>query len=553
MTLSTFSKRLTLALPLAVALLVGGSGCQPGETRVEAGNRAQELYVGIGAEPATLDPHLAVGVPEFKVLLALFEGLVKRDAKTLEIKPAVARSWEISEDATTYTFHFDPDARWSNGDRVTPEDFRFSIERILNANLGSSYAKMLFPLRKGEAYHRGEVEDFDEVGVRILDPYTLELTLEYPLAYFLDLLAHGAWYPVHPPTILAYGNDNPHDRLARWTRPGRLVGNGPFQLAEWRLNAALVVRPNPYFRAADQVRLNEIHFHPIQADAEERAFRNGFLHYTSTVPPHRVQWYQTNQPEDIRFDTYLGTYYFMFNTLTPGLEDPRVRRALSLSIDREAITRAILRGGQKPAYHFTPPDTAGYTSPSTVPHDPERARELLAEAGFPGGAGFPEIEFLYNTSDAHRSIALAVQQMWRRELGIDIRLYNVEWGVYLARRRNRDFEMMRAGWIGDYNDPSTFLDLFTAGSSNNFSGWSDDVYDEAIRASRRTLDPEQRAAYFARAEEILLREGPVIPVYFYVNSLLIDPAVGGHHPNVLDYHPYQHLYLRPPGGSGATP
>jgi oligopeptide transport system substrate-binding protein len=534
------SDRFLLTALLALCLLT--SACSQRERPVDAGVRDGILLVGNGTEPATLDPHLAVGVTEHEILRALFEGLVTRDGRDLSVRPAVAQSWTISDDGKVYTFALDPRARWSNGDPVTASDFLFSFERMLNPRLGSSYAKMLHPLEGAAAYNRGEITDFGSVGVRVIDPQTLELRLHEPLAYFLDLLAHGAWYPVHPPSVLAAGDR--YDRLSRWTRPGKLVGNGPFQLSEWRLNAVVEVTRNRYFREAESTRLNAIRFFPIASmDTEERAFRSGFLHITHTIPPHRIDWYQSNRADAIHFDTYLGTYYYTLNVRQPPLDDPRVRLALAMSIDRQAIVDTILRAGQKPAFHFTPPNTAGYTSPYQQTFDPEAARQLLAEAGFADGAGFPEVEVLFNTSEAHREIAVAIQQMWRRELGIRVRLHNEEWKVYLDSRRAGRFEILRAGWIGDYNDPSTFLELFTRASGNNPSGWSHDDYEKWLASARSSRDPDERKRLFGKAETLLLQEAPVIPLYFYVRSTLIDERVRGRHANVLDFHPWQDIYF----------
>ena len=520
------------------------TACGKRTTQVEQGNRDQVLYLGCGAEPSGLDPHIVTGVTEHYILLALLEGLVTRDPKTLDIRPGVAQAWTISEDGRTYTFHFDPAARWSNGDPVVAGDFVFSFKRILSPALGAPYAYMLYPMRGAKAFHTGEVKDFDAVGVSAPDDATLTIELESPTPYFLSLLTHYSWWPVHPPTILKHGAMT--DRISDWTRPGNFVGNGPFLLKSWRLNDRIVVTKNPGYRDAASVRLNGIHFLPLATDAEERAFRAGFIHLSYSVPSHRIDWYEKNRPGNIRFDTYLGTYYYALNTHVPPLDDPRVRKALAYAINREDLTQHILRAGQQPAYHFTPPGTNGYTPEAGFAYDPDQARALLAEAGFPGGKGFPKIELLYNTSEAHRTLALAIQQMWKTELGIDIELFNQEWKVYLATRESGDFQIVRAGWIGDYDDPDTFLSLLTSASGNNHSGWSNAAYDALIAQSRSTRDRSTRNALFQKAETLLLDAMPVIPVYFYVRSLLIDEAVHGWYPNILDYHPYNEIYLEAP-------
>lgn len=528
-------------LPSLALLALLFSGCGERQSNVEQGNAAQELYIGIGTEPEGLDPHLVTGVTEHYVLLSLLEGLTTVHPKTLAIEPGVAERWEISEDGLRYTFHLDPVARWSNGDPVTAGDFMFSFERILTPALGAPYAYMLYSIKNAEAFNKGELSDFAEVGVKAPDPRTLTFELEAPTPYFLSLSTHYTWWPVHPPTVLAHGGMT--DRISKWTKPGNFVGNGPFALKTWRLNHSIEVEKNPHYRASDSVRLNGIHFLPIAIDAEERAFRADQLHITSTVPIPRIDWYRENAPDAMHFNTYLGVYYYLINTEREALKDPRVRKALAYSIDREALTEHVLKAGQKPAHHFTPPNTGGYTAEVKLPYDPELARELLAEAGYPGGAGFPEFELLFNTSESHRTVAVAIQQMWKEELGIDVGLYNQEWKVYLATRKAREFDIVRAAWIGDYVDPNTFLSLLTSDNGNNHSNWGDPEFDALIAHAAVEQNPDARFSLFQKAEAILMDEMPVIPIYFYVRSTLIDESVRGWQPNILDYHPYQDVWL----------
>jgi len=534
----------TLGLVSAIASLAGGCGASP--THVERGNREQILHLSSGSDPSSLDPQLVTGISERYILLALMEGLVTRDPETLAVEPAVAESWTVSDDGLTYRFDLDPEARWSNGDRVTADHFVFAYRRMLSPEFGAPYAYMLYSMKNARAFHKGELTDFSRVGVRAVDPGTLEIELERPTPYFLDLLAHESWWPVHPPTILEHGAMT--DRVSDWTRPENFVGNGPFTLDEWQLNRRIAVSANPKYREAEQIRLRGIRFYPLSGDTEERAFRAGYIHLSYSAPTHRADWYRRNRPDQIRFDTFLGTYYYAFNVDRPPLDDRRVRRALALSIDREALTRHILRAGQKPARHFTPPGAGrGYAPDARMPYDPERARRLLAEAGYPGGEGFPELTLLYNTKDDHRTIAVAIQQMWREELGVDISLVNQEWKVYLTSRQNGEFDIVRAGWIGDYNDPNTFLNLLSGDSGNNHTNWSHPRYNELIQKASETPDRQRRQAIFRQAESLLLREAPIVPIYFYVRSLLIDEAVRGWPPNLLDYHPYNDVYLEPEG------
>ncbi|CAI8261941.1 MAG: Periplasmic murein peptide-binding protein [Opitutia bacterium UBA7350] len=515
--------------------------CTKHQTNVERGNLNGELYVGIGAEPAALDPHLTTGLTEYSVMLALLEGLTTLHPETMAVQPGVARSWSVSEDGLSYTFNFDPNARWSNGESVTPQDFIFSFKRILSPELGAPYAYMLYLMRGAEAYNRGEIKNFAAVGVRAPDSKTLVIDLISPTPYFLSMLSHNTWWPVHPPTILAHGSMT--DRISKWTKPGNFVGNGPFLINRWHLNNGIHAVRNPHYREHPKVSLNGIHFLPIAIQSEERAFRSGHLHITSSVPIHRIDWYKANQPESLRIDTALGVYYYMLNTERGPLQDSRVRQALAYSIDRSKLTEHVLKAGQAPAFHFTPPGTGGYHARTRLPFDPALARQKLAQAGFPEGKGFPKLQLLFNTSESHRTLAVAIQQMWKKELGIEIELHNKEWKAYLATRQSGDFDILRAAWYGDYDDPNTFLSLGESHNGNNHTNWHNPRYDALIAEAARETNLQIRHELFQEAEDLLIDALPVIPIYFYVTSRLIDSSVKGWFPSILDNHPYQAVNL----------
>jgi oligopeptide transport system substrate-binding protein len=529
-------------LLLPVSLLF--TACGQRDTAVERGIREQVFHISVGAEPEELDPHIVTSVAASDVLRALLEGLVNQDPRDLSPVPGVAERWEISDDLRDFTFHFRADARWSNGEPVTADDFAFSYQRMLSPGLGAQYAEMLYVIEGARAFHSGEISDFAEVGVEAVDPRTLRIRLAHPTPYFLSLLDHFAWWPVHPGTILQHGRMD--QRATGWTRAGNFVGNGPFRLVEWRSGRPIVAERNPHYWDAPNVRLNAIHFHGIESpDTEERAFRSGQIHATKNVPPSRIDHYKNNHPEVLRSEPYLGIYYFRLNVTHPALQDLRVRQALSLAIDREALIRTVMHGHVDPAFFFTPPDIGGYTSEARVDFDPERARELLAEAGFPNGEGLPPMDLLFNTQEVHRRMSEAVQQMWRRHLNVRVQLFNQEWQVYLGSVRNMNYQIARAAWIADYIDPSTFLDLWITGSGNNNTGWSNEAYDEAMRNAAQTIDPEERNRFFQEAERILLEEMPVIPIYHYRANYLLHPSVRGWYPNLLNRHSFQRIYLEP--------
>ena len=531
---------LVLSLSCAVAL----SACGGGESRVEAGNREQVLHWGNGAEPQELDPHIVTGVPEHHIIIALLEGLVLKDPATLEIIPGVAERWEVSTDGLVYTFHLRADARWSNGDPVTAGDFAWSWQRALTPSLGNLYAYMYFPIRNAEAFATGKIDDFDEVGVEVLDEHTLRVTLNHPTPYFLQLLDHYSMFPVHRATLEQHGD--PFQRGSDWTRAGNFVGNGPFVLQEWQLNKVVAVEKNPNYWDAERVRLNGIHYYPVEnVSTEERMFRAGQLHVTGAIPPDKIAVYRAESPELLRTDPYLGNYFYRINVEVPHLADPRVRRALAMSIDREQIVEHVTQGGQIPAYAFTPPDTLGYTAPPAFAHDPDAARALLAEAGYPGGRGFPPTELLYNTSEGHRKLAVAIQQMWKRELGIEITLNNQDWKVYLDSVNNGSYQIARAGWIGDYVDPNSFLDMWVTDGGNNRTGWGDPRYDQLVlECAPRAPDRERRYQCFQEAEALLMEAMPVIPVYFATRNYLVRPSVRGMPPNLLGYPLFKQVYLQ---------
>jgi len=531
-------------IPLLLCAVIGLSGCGGRETPVDIGNREQVFHRGMGSDPKGLDPHITTGVTAFNVISTLLEGLVSPHPEDVSTRPVpgVAESWDISADELEYTFHIREDARWSNGDPVTAGDFVFSFERILSPKLGSEYAYMLFCMKGAEDFNSGKITDFSQVGVKALDDHALRIALNSPTKYFLSLLMHHSWFPVHPPTILAHG---PIDhRISEWTDPEHYVGNGPFTLKSWEPGKKLVVVKSRTYWDRDAVRLNEMRFYPIgDHTAEERAFRAGQLHVTEVVPLDRIQYYLEDQPRLIRVDPYLGTYYYLFNVTRPPMDNVNVRRALAMAIDREKLVRFVTKGGEEPAYHFTPPDTAGFTSRARLAHDVEEARRLLAEAGYPNGEGFPKVELLYNTSDAHLRIAEAIHQMWKTTLGIDVEMVNMEWKVYLAATRELKYDVARAGWIGDYIDPNTFLDMWITGRGNNRTGWSNEAYDGLLASAARELDEKKRHEYFQQAEQILAEQAPIMPIYFYRSKSLVQPSVRGWNPSLLDIHPAKHLYL----------
>ncbi len=527
---------------MILAVGLGLSGCGPSERRVDVAAREKILLIGNGSEPRSLDPHIASGTTEHHLIMALMEGLVTDAAETDDIEPGVAEKWESNETSDVWTFHLRPTAKWSNGDPVRAQDFLFAYERLLTASMGSEYAEMLYPLKGAREFHGGKTTDFGTVGAKALDERTLQLSLVGPTAYFPKMLQHYCWYPVHPATILAHGPMA--SRLSKWTKPGHHVGNGAFQLKEWKFKHVIEMEPNPHYWDAARVKLKGIRFYPIDNfSTEERMFRDGQLHITESLPLDKIPTWR-ERGSVYREDTELSVYFYRLNTTRGPLGDARVRRALSLAVDRESLVKNVTRGGQPPA-HSIVPDVAGYSGPKLAVFDPEKAKAELADAGFPGGKGFPRFTILINDVESHRVLAEAIQEMWRTTLGIDVGVQQQDWQVYINSMHKMDYDICRAGWTGDYADPMTFLDMWMTGNGQNETGWGNAEYDALIEKARRTADTAERYRILQQAETIFLGELPAIPIYYRTNTFLIDPMVRGWPPKLLNNHPYKYVDLVP--------
>ncbi|MAS94149.1 MAG: peptide ABC transporter substrate-binding protein [Verrucomicrobiales bacterium] len=543
---AVFLRRISSSIRTGLAAIVACSllaGCRT-ETKVDVATREKILLLGNGGEPKALDPHIVSSVGDANILRAMFEGLVTyHPSNDMLHEPGVAERWESNEDFSEWRFFLRKNAKWSNGDPVTAHDFVYAYNRILHPDMAAPYASMLYFLKNGEAYNKREIEDFSKVGVKAVNDFELVCTLESPAPYFPDVVKHTTWLPVHRPTIESFGKMT--DPYTEWQKPGNSVSNGAFYLTDWRINAYVKVRPNPYYWDKESVKPKGINFYPLDnVFTEEKAFRNDLIHYTYTMPQNLIERYKEMENSPLRIETYAGVYFYRCNVTRPPMDNLDFRKALAYSINQETIVKYVTMGGQQPAYGFTPPSEAGYDPPNVVKFDPDKAKEHLKKAGYSNGAEVPEFTIIINTSEAHKSIAVAIQDMWKKTLGIEkVKIENQEWKVFQQTVHDVNYEVSRAGWIGDYVDPNTFLSMWVSNDSNNNTGWSNADYDRLMKESGRISDPKERYKKMKEAESVLLEELPVLPIYWYTRVYLLHPDVKNWNPLLLDNHPYKHIDL----------
>lgn len=485
----------------------------------------QQIVRHIKDEPASLDPLKAVGLPEIQVIRDLFEGLTNQDAQG-NIVPGVAQSWS-SNDNKTWVFTLRNNARWSNGDPVTAQDFVYSWQRLVDPKNSSPFAWFagLSGIENAAAITKGEMTP-DKLGVIAQGKTQLKVTLDRPVPWFPALVANVALFPV-PQKMIAQEGDS-------WTAPGKLVGNGAYQLSERVVNEKIVLIRNPdYWDDAHSV-LTKVTFVPINEESSAtKRYRANDVDITESFPKNMYAMLKKTLPGEVYTPDQLGTYYYAFNTQKGPTADVRVRKALSWSIDRKVIAEKVLGTGEKPAWHFTPDVTAGFKPLPTFmqQHDQNtlnaQAKALLTSAGY--GPGKPlKLKLLYNTSESHQKIAIAVASMWKKNLGVDVTLENQEWKTYIDSRNSGNFDVIRASWVGDYNEPSTFLNLLTSGNSSNISRFSNADYDAVIAKASKETNDQARNSDYNRAEQILAEQTPIAPIYQYTNGRLIKPWVKGY-------------------------
>jgi oligopeptide transport system substrate-binding protein len=494
------------------------------------------------AEPDSLDPAIIVSQPDMRIVRGMFEGLARLDPKTGEAIPGLAEKWDISPDGKIYTFHLRPNLVWSTGEPITADDVVYSWMRVLNPMTGSDYASSLFDIKNAEDFSNGKIKDASQVGIRALDKQTVQIELNGPRPFFIDICTFPVTFTVPRQTIEKYGD--------RWIMAKPLPSSGPFELDYWRLSDRVRLKKNPRYWNAANTQSEIIDLLPISSP------NTAFNLYTSGAVD--VVWDKDSVPQelldillkrpDFHSFSFLGTYFIRINVNQKPFNDPRVRRALALAVDKQLIVKKIMRGNEPVATHFVPDGTAGYVSPPGMEYNPEEAKKLLAEAGYPDGKGFPRFEYTFDASSSgaaqtHENIAVELQRMWHDTLGIQMDLRQVETKVFWSMQSHLDYQLSRASWVGDYNDANTFLEMFKSDDLNNRTGWKSQDYDGLIDKANSQTDLKAREKIFQKAETMLVNDNaPIIPLFFYVGVMYYDTnKIQGIYPNVVDDHPLEYI------------
>jgi oligopeptide transport system substrate-binding protein len=496
---------------------------------------------GNSADPETLDPHKTSTVYEAHILRDAFEGLVIHNGAG-DIVPGVAESWTASADGTVYTFKFRANAKWSNGDPVKASDFVFAYRRIMEPETGAKYAKILYPIKGAEAANKGKAKA-EAIGVKALDERTLEITLERPTPYFIELLSHQTALPLHEASVTKHGSN--------FVKPENWVSNGPYVVKENVPGSHIRTIKSPRFHDAANVKIDSVMFYPTKDTAAAiRRFEAGELHSNDDIPAEQVKALQKKFGDQIRLAPFLGTYYLAVNTAKAPFNDVRVRQALSMAIDREFLAEQIWGNTMVPGYSFVPPGIASYGEPAyaeykemTPEEREEQAKVLLTEAGF--GPGSPlKVEIRFNMTDNNRATVVAIAEQWKK-LGIEATQIHTDTKTHFAHLRDGgDFDVARAGWIGDYADPQGFLFLLESDAIGlNYAKYKDLDYDDLMRKAAIETNAEERAKVLHAAETIMMRDLPYIPVLYYGSKNIVSKKLVGWQTNLKDVHPTRFLSL----------
>ncbi len=557
------SSRIFILFCLSVALTFSACGKNGNQNNTQEDEGMVFRFLN-EQDPATLDVNKATGVYENRILNIMFEGLTRYGNEGVAAELGNAERHETSEDGKVHTFFLRKDAKWSDGSAVTAHDYVASYRRILNPTTGAQYAQMLYCIAGAAEVNQSKPDkmklELEKLGVKALDDYTLEFTLKYPVPYFFELTTHYTFFPIPRKVVEKHGDS--------WTSKKNIISNGAFVLKERVLGDKLVFEKNPHYWQKDAIKLDKVIAYTTKDhETQYRMFQSNAVDWLCS-PVSKSVYPKVKDNSEWLAAPYLGTFFFSFNTKKAPFNDPRVRRALSLAIDREVIAKTITDAGELPAYSYVPKGTAmgsgkytpTYEFSKNYKENIKEAKKLLAEAGFPGGKGFPVFNILYNINDQNKRICLVASNMWDRHLGIKGKLENNEWKTYLDKLKNVNYDIARRGWIGDYNDAYTFMELWMSSNGNNHTHWGNADYDDKINKSNYESDLKNRLVLFQSAEEILLEESPIIPIYFYVADQMVKPYVRGFYPriqngdhgkadiaggkfNVTDNHPFNYIWI----------
>ncbi len=499
--------------------------------------KAADFIAIIGMEPESLDPAIVTGQVDQNVVSELFEGLTRFNKAGLS-EPGMAASWEISSDHCVYTFHLRQNAQWSNGQLITAQDVIASWKRALMPVTGSANSYQLFVIEGAEDFAAGRI-DFSKVGLQALDEQTLKITLSHPTSYFLDLCATPIFSIVPTNLIEQVGDD--------WIKPQHILTNGPYRLVDWRINDKIRLERNSRYWDYQHVALETIDLLLIaQANIAYNFYASGEadIIFGKLFPPSLTE--ELRKRDDFHSACFLGTEFLRFNCVKPPFTDPRIRQAFALCVDQRLLTKKIAHSGELPSWSLVPPGIPAYQSPHVAQYAPEKARQLLAEAGYPGGKKFPLVNYLYNEGQLTEGVAVELQSIWKKELGVSVLLARQEWKVYLSSLNTLDYSIGRSSWVGDYPDPNTFLDIFTTTSGNNRTGWKSPAYDNLIQKASESFDPAERFHLFQQAEQLLIQDQAVVlPIFYYSGVQIYDSTRwGGIEENVLDKHPLWQIYRK---------
>lgn len=491
------------------------------------------LFIWTGGGAEHIDPNLVSEGAGSNIVQNMVEPLLNPAPKTGPPLPGAATHYEVSEDGLVYTFHLRPEARWSDGEPVTASDFAYSYLRTLSPKTASKAAGLLWKLKNGQAYNQGRLDDSSLVGVKVVEPHKLELTLENPYPYFPYLASEIVYAPVPQRVIERHGS--------AWTEPQNMVVNGPYRLKEWAIRDKLALERNPHYWDRENVAIDGVVV--LHSESEVGAFQlyeAGKVHWVpSMVPSEKIPSLMAEDRGDFYVDPHLCTYFYELRVDRPPFDSLDVRKAFASSVDKERLVKHVTRGGQMAATHVVPSlfsQVSGYRSPQGLPYDPEATAQFLSRAGYPRGKGLADITLLYNTSEGHRKVAESVQESAGEAMNVPIKIENMEWKSLLQRIRSGEFELARGGWCADYPDPMAFLEIFHSENENNNSGYKNPAYDALLARIDRTSNSEKRNALMAKAEGILNAELPVVPVYFYTRVYLLKPYVQGFEPQFQERH-----------------